>query len=67
LLLMEEQHMKFWFHTSGLAVCMVLRCKQHSLEQPTEESVMVVGRVILVDAPHSVFSNSIKESTYVNL
>jgi hypothetical protein len=32
LLLMGQGHMQFQFQTSGLAVYVVLRCKQHSLE-----------------------------------
>jgi hypothetical protein len=58
LLLMEQLHMQFQFHASGLAVYVVLRCKKHSLEHPTAKSLMVLGRVILVDTPRSPFSNS---------
>jgi hypothetical protein len=49
LLLTEQRQMQFQLHASGLAVCVVLRCKQHSLEIPIGESVMVLGRMILVD------------------
>jgi hypothetical protein len=35
LLLMEQQHTQFQFHASGLAVYVLLKCKQHSLEQHT--------------------------------
>jgi hypothetical protein len=42
LLLMEQRHIKFQFHASGLAVYVVLRCKQHSLEHPTGKSLIGV-------------------------
>jgi hypothetical protein len=51
-LLMEQRNTQFQFHASGLAVHVVLRCKQHSLQHPTGKSLMVLGRVILVDTPH---------------
>jgi hypothetical protein len=41
LMLMAQQYMQFQFHTSGLAVYLVLMCKQHSLEHPTGKSLMV--------------------------
>jgi hypothetical protein len=50
--------MQFQLHAIDLAVCVVLRCKQHSLQQPTGKSLIVLGRVILVDTPHSPFSSS---------
>jgi hypothetical protein len=58
LLLMEEWHMQFQFHASCLAVYVVLRCEQHSSEHPTGKCLLVLGRVILVDTAHSLFSNS---------
>jgi hypothetical protein len=62
---MEQWHIEFQFYAPGLAVYVVLRCKRHYLEHPTGKSLMVLGRVILVDTPHSPFSNSTYESTYV--
>jgi hypothetical protein len=59
LLLMEQRHMQFQFQTSGLAMYVVLRCKQHSIEHPIGNSLMVLGRVILVDTPHFPFVLSI--------
>jgi hypothetical protein len=55
---MEQRHMQFQFLASDLAVYVVLGYKQHSLEHPTGKSLMVLGRVILVDTIHSPFSNS---------
>jgi hypothetical protein len=39
LLLKEHRHMQFQCHATGLAVYVVLRCKQHSLEHPTGKSL----------------------------
>jgi hypothetical protein len=50
--------MQFQFYTSGLAVYLVLRCKQQS-EHPTGKCLVVLGRVILVDTPHFPFALSI--------
>jgi hypothetical protein len=58
LLLMEQQNKQFQFHASGLAVYVVLRCKQQSLEHSTGKSLIMLNLVILVDAPFSPFSNS---------
>jgi hypothetical protein len=57
--------MQFQFHASRLAVYVVLRCKQRSLEHPTGKSVMLLGLVILVDTPRSPLSSSTYESTEV--
>jgi hypothetical protein len=59
LLLMEQRHVQFHIHTSGLAVFVFLRCKQRTSEHPAGKSLMVLGQVILIDTPHSPFSNSI--------
>jgi hypothetical protein len=58
LLPIEQQNMQFQFHASGLAVYVVLRCKQHCLEPPTGKSVMALGWVILVDTPRFPFALS---------
>jgi hypothetical protein len=63
---MEHQHVQFQFHALGLAVYVVLRRKQHSSERLTGKSLIVLGRVILVDTPHSPFSHDTWESTYVD-
>jgi hypothetical protein len=53
--------MQFQFRASGLAVYLILKCKQYSLEHPTGKCgvrsgdlggySMVLGRMILVDTP----------------
>jgi hypothetical protein len=58
LSLIKQRHIQFQCHASGLAVYVVLRCKQHSLERPTGKSLILLSRVILVDTPHTPFSNS---------
>jgi hypothetical protein len=60
---MEQWHMQLQFHTSGLAVYVVLRCKQHSLEHPTGKSLMVLYQVILVDTPYFPFTLSLFQET----
>jgi hypothetical protein len=55
---MEQRHMQFKFRASLLAVYVVLRCKQHSLQHTTGKSLMVLGGVFLVDTLHFPFALS---------
>jgi hypothetical protein len=63
LLLMEQWHVQFQFHASGVAVHVVLRCTQHSLEHPTGRN-MVLGRAVWVDTPQLPFTLSIFQENY---
>jgi hypothetical protein len=63
LLIMEQWHVQFQFHASGLAVHVDLWCTQHSLEHPTERN-MVLGRAVWVDTPQFPFTLSIFQEKY---